>query len=64
MHIFDIEVKFFKVLIKLSAATDFLSLCVEYISIPLSSNHNFIDWLQNLLPLGQKKIFFITYWPA
>ena len=43
MHIFDIEVKFFKVLIKLSEATDFLSLCVEYISMPLSSNHNFID---------------------
>ena len=43
MHIFDIEVKFFKVLIKLSEATDFLSLCVEYISMPLSSKHNFID---------------------
>ena len=43
---------FFKVLINLTAKTDFLSLCVEYISISLSFNHDFIDGLQNSLHLS------------
>ena len=51
MHtVFDMEaiymyIFFFKVLINLSATTDFSSLCVEYISISLSCNHDFTDLL-------------------
>ena len=33
------------VLVNLSAATDFPLLCIEYISILLSFNHDFIDLL-------------------
>ena len=39
------QILFFKVLINLSTTTDFPSLCVEYISISLSCNHDFIDLL-------------------
>ena len=48
---FDNEVKIllFKVLINLSATTDFPSLSVKYISIAFFSNHDFIDLLQNSL---------------
>ena len=49
-HFFDTEVIYlqillFKVLMNLSATADFPSLCVEYISIPLSCNHDFNDLL-------------------
>ena len=50
---FDAEViNFVRVLINLSATTDFPLLCVECISISLSSNHDFIDLLLNSLPLS------------
>ena len=55
---FDIEViyifkiLFLNVLINLSAAAYFPSLCVEYISVSLSNNHDFIDLLQISLPLS------------
>ena len=40
-----LEILLFKVLINVSATTDFLSLCVEYISILLSCSHDFTDLL-------------------
>ena len=36
----------------LSTTTYFSSLCVEYILISLSCNHDFIDLLENSLPLS------------
>ena len=36
-----LQILFFKVLTNFSAATDFPSLCLEYISISLSCNHDF-----------------------
>ena len=42
----------------LSAAKDFLSLCVEYISISPFSGHDFIDLLQNSQPLSTYLAFF------
>ena len=41
----------------LSATINFSLLCIEYISISLSCNHDTIDLLQNLLPLSTH-IFF------
>ena len=41
-----------KFLPNLSETTDFPSLCVEYISVSLFCNQNFIDLLPNLLPLS------------
>ena len=52
IEVIHLQILFFKVLINLSAATDFPSLCVDCTSISLSCNHNFIDLLQNLLPLS------------
>ena len=37
---------------KLSATTDFPSLCIENISMSFFASHNFIDLLQDLLPLS------------
>ena len=48
---------FFKVLINISATSDFPSLCVQYISVSLSCNHDFIDLLQNALPLSTHIMF-------
>ena len=45
-------INFVRVLINLSATTYFPLLCVECISISLSSNHDFIDLLLNSLPLS------------
>ena len=47
----------FKLLINLSATTNFFSLCAEYISISLFSNHDFIDQLQTSLPLSTNILF-------
>ena len=47
----------FKVLTNLSETTDFSSCCVEYISILLSCNQDFIDLLQNSLPLSIHILF-------
>ena len=41
----------FKNLMNLSAVTDFPSLLIDYISISFYYNHDFIDLLQNSLPL-------------
>ena len=41
---------FSKILIYLSTIIDFSSLCIEFISISLSCNHDFIDLLWNSLP--------------
>ena len=54
---FDIEVLFFKVLINLSATTDFPLFCVQCICFSLPCNHDFID--HNLyLPL----VFLVWVW--
>ena len=45
----------------LSAAIDFLSLCVEYISISPFSGHDFIDLLQNSLPLSTHILFGVCF---
>ena len=45
----------------LSAAIDFLSLCVEYISISPFSGHDFIDLLQNSLPLATHILFGVFF---
>ena len=60
--LFDIEVRylqilFFKVLIHLSAATDFPSLCVAYTSISFFPSHDFIHLLKNSLPLSTHILF-------
>ena len=47
----------FKVLIKLSATTDFPSLCFEYISMSLSSYQDLIDLLWNSLLLSTHILF-------
>ena len=41
----------------LSVTTDFLLLCPEYISIAFFSSHDFIDLLQNSLPLSTHILF-------
>ena len=41
----------------LSATINFSLLCIEYISISLSCNHDIIDLLQNLLPLSNHVLF-------
>ena len=62
--------KFYNVLINLVATTDFSSLCVEYISISFFSNYDFIDLLQNSLPLSTRILFrlwsdsFKMFWKA
>ena len=64
--IFDIEliylkILYLKVLINLSATIDFPLLCAEYISISLFSDHEFIDLLQNLLPLSSHILFGLRF---
>ena len=49
------------VLMNLLAATDLPSLCVEYISISLFSDHNFIDLLTLLIFSNQYLVWF-TAW--
>ena len=51
----------FTFLANLSGGTDFSSLCVEYISMPLSYNHNFIGLLVNLTPWSIHDLF-KTFW--
>ena len=48
-------------MINLSAATDFPLLCVEYTSILLLCNHEFIDLLQNSPPWSTLILFGL--WP-
>ena len=52
-----LQILFFKILINLSATTDFTSLCIEYISVWLSCNHDFTDLLKNLLHLSTGILF-------
>ena len=53
-----------------SAATDFPSLCVEYIPISVFSSHDFINLLKNSLPLSTHSLFglwldsFKFFWKA
>ena len=47
----------FKVLIDLSATTDFPLLCIEYISISLSFNHFLKELLQNSLHFSNHILF-------
>ena len=42
IKVIDPQILFFKLLINRSATTDFTSLCIEYIFILLSYNHDFI----------------------
>ena len=56
MHIFDTDAIRLQVL-NVSATMDFPSLCVKYISISLSCNHDFINLLENVLPLSTKILF-------
>ena len=61
---------FFKILINLSATTDFSPLYVEYISILLLCKNDFIDLLSILLPLSTHILFvlwldsFKIFWKA
>ena len=52
---------FFKVVMNLSATTDFCLLCVECISISCFSTHEFLDLLQNLLPLSIHILFGLQF---
>ena len=52
IEVIYLEILFFKILINLSATTNFHPLCAEYISISLSWNQDFIDLLQNSLALA------------
>ena len=52
---------YFKALMNLSAITDFPSLCVECIFISLFCKNNFIDLLQNLLPLSTHILFGLQF---
>ena len=45
IEVMYLKILLFKVLTNLSATTDFLSLCVEYISMSFYSNHDFINTL-------------------
>ena len=45
----------------ISATTDFLSLCVEYISISFFSSHDIIDLLSNSLSLSTNILFGLRF---
>ena len=52
---------FLKVLMNLSVTTDLPSLFVEYISIAFFSSHDFIDLVQNSLPLSTHILFGLLF---
>ena len=65
-----LEILVLRVLINLSAATNFPSLCIEYVSISLSFNHFLKEILSNSLPLSTYILFgivldsFKNFWKA
>ena len=65
-----LEILFFKILMNLLATTDFVSLCVSYISVLFSRSYDLIGLLWNSQPLFNHILFslrldsFKNYWKA